>query len=211
VIYPVSDIFVSEQGEGHFVGYRMAFVRLAGCGVLDCRIRAQCDEAPWKSQWRLRACDIVDTIKGKALSDGPFCAVCITGGEPTDHDLLPLIAALRAEGWPVHMETSGVRSVVGYPLEWLTVSPKTNDYVQRTGHTLKVVVMPDWGDGEPAWAKIKGASDGATFFHYYLQPLYGANDKPVNLEQVKTLLRSPMNGRGKWALSWQAHKHWDVK
>lgn len=204
MIYPVSDIFVSLQGEGHFVGYRLAFVRLAGCSVTECRIRDLCDEAPWKMQWKLRVSDIVDRLKHV----GNFAAVCITGGEPTDHDLLPLISALRDEGWSVHLETSGTRSVAGYPLEWITVSPKTNDYVQRVGHTLKLVVMPEWTD---PWAIIRGASDLTRFFHYYLQPLYDGDDRPMNLEQVIGLLASEDNGRGKWALSMQAHKAWGLK
>lgn len=47
--YPVTSVFRSLQGEGHFVGYPMTFVRLAGCSVQDCMIRAVCDEAPWMS------------------------------------------------------------------------------------------------------------------------------------------------------------------
>ncbi len=202
MIYPVTDIFLSEQGEGHHVGVETAFVRLAGCSVLGCRIRSMCDEAPWSANFRMRTIDIVDRIR----FIGPFAAVCITGGEPTDHDLLPLISALREERWPVHLETSGVRSVAGYPLDWITVSPKTSDYVQRVGHVLKLVVDPAWTD---PWATIKGATDGTAFFHYYLQPLYQGKE-PVNLAQVQALLRSEQNGRGKWALSWQAHKAWGV-
>lgn len=208
MIYPVTEIFISDQGEGHHVGGAMAFVRLAGCSVLDCRIRAQCDEAPWKANSRLREFDIVDTIKSLALATGPFRAVCITGGEPTDHELPPLIQAFREQGWPVHLETSGVRSVAGWPFEWVTVSPKTNDYVVRIGHALKVVVLPEWDNApDGAWSIIKGLSDGTAFFHYYLQPLYDADDKPVNLDQVQRLRRQAHNGRGKWDLSLQLHKH----
>lgn len=202
MLYPVTSIFASLQGEGHFVGYRMAFVRLAGCSVTACRIRNDCDEGPWKAQWTLRVVDIVDRLK----FIGPFAAVCITGGEPTDHDLLPLISALRDEGWPVHLETSGERKTDGYPLDWVTVSPKTNEYQQRVGHALKIVVMPEWR--EP-WGLIKGASDSTSFFHYYLQPLY-RDGGPVNLPEVIAMLGSDNNGRGKWALSTQAHKVWGI-
>jgi 7-carboxy-7-deazaguanine synthase len=201
MLYPVSEIFRSIQGEGHFVGYPMTFVRLAGCSVQECSIRAECDEAPWRAKWKFRVTDIVDSCKNKAGTG----IVCITGGEPTDHELLPLIHGLRDAGYRIHMETSGVRSVAGYPLEWLTVSPKCSDYNQRSGHTLKLVVRPEWK--EP-WAHIRGYSSDA-FFHYYLQPLY-VDGQPANLQQVIDLVTSGDNGGGKWALSTQAHKGWNI-
>lgn len=206
-MYPVTEIFRSLQGEGHFVGYPMTFVRLAGCSVLDCAIRSRCDEAPWKATKTLRADDIVYSCKAKAESG----IVCLTGGEPTDHDLLPLVVALRDAGYRVHIETSGVRSIEGVPFDWITVSPKTQGYKQRQGHTLKLVVLPEWGSQQQAW-DIVTSHDGE-YFHRYLQPLYGADGKPVNLDQVaKMLLVEPhFNGGGRWALSTQAHKGWGLQ
>jgi organic radical activating enzyme len=198
--YPVADIFFSLQGEGHFVGYPMAFVRLAGCSVQKCHIRAECDEAPWKMRERLTIPEIIDRVKGLQ----PMGIVCITGGEPTDHDILPLIAALRDAGQRVHLETSGVRSCAGYPLEWLTVSPKVLGFsgmVQRTGHT---------------WDIVHGIDVDTDFFHRYLQPTTGDDGKPVNLDQVVNMLLNrdatgARNGQGRWALSSQAHRYWGLK
>lgn len=208
MIYPVSEIFVSLQGEGHFVGYPMAFVRLAGCSVVSCSIRKDCDEAPWKAKHSLRVRDIVDNIKAQGFHSG---IVCISGGEPTDHDLLPLVVMLRNEGYRVHLETSGVRSVEGLPLDWITVSPKTSDYKQRQGHTLKIVVRPEWGDVARAWEFIAGISDCTNFFHRYLQPLW-RDGAAVNLLQVIEMLTSGYrNAGGIWALSTQAHKTWGVR
>lgn len=211
--YPIADIFFSLQGEGHFVGYPMVFVRLAGCSVQDCHIRQECDEAPWKMRERLSMAEIVERVRGLSAAG----IVCITGGEPTDHDILPLISALREAGYRVHLETSGVRSVAGYPLEWLTVSPKLFGYsrtVQKTGHTLKIVVRPEWGS--EAWNIIKGYDVDTDFFHRYLQPMTGADGRPVNLEQVTDMLLNRdgavgMNGGGRWALSTQAHRNWGLK
>jgi len=56
---------------------------------------------------------------GRAVSH-----VVLTGGEPAMHDLSPLIAALRAAGYFVQVESSGTYPL---PLErtyWLTLSPK---------------------------------------------------------------------------------------
>ena len=197
-LYPCSDIFASLQGEGHFVGYPMVFVRLAGCSVRDCFIRAECDEAPWKAKETLPVNLLIARVATM------HCKIaCITGGEPTDHDLLPLIAGLRGVGMRVHMETSGVRSIDGWPIDWVTVSPKSFDYVQRAGHTLKVVVRPGW-----TWAEVARLNEGTTFFHRYLQPMT-APDGTSNLPDVIDMLR--LNSAGDWALSTQAHKTWTVQ
>lgn len=211
--YPVSDIFFSLQGEGHFVGYPTVFIRLAGCSVRDCHIRKECDEAPWKAKEKLSIEEIVERVQRLSISG----IVCITGGEPTDHDILPLISRLRDVGYRMHLETSGVRSVAGYPLEWLTVSPKIfgfGNLVQRTGHTLKIVVRPEWGD--EAWNIIKGCDAATDFFHRYLQPMTGPDGQPVNLPQVVAMLLNQdgpvgMNGGGRWALSTQTHRYWGLK
>jgi organic radical activating enzyme len=198
--YPITRIFRSLQGEGHFVGYPMTFVRLAGCSVLDCSIRASCDEAPWKATETLD----IDEILIRVSQGSPRGIVCITGGEPTDHDLLPLIDALHDRRFRVHIETSGARSIDGMPLDWITVSPKTPGYVQRMGHTLKLVVPPGM-----RWSHIAAYDAATTFFHRYLQPLT-APDGTTNLDEVKELLLAWDNIDGRWALSTQAHKTWGL-
>ena len=203
--YPITEIFHSLQGEGHFVGYPMTFVRFAGCSVVGCSIRTECDEAPWKAKEKLDTRAIVARVKEcQFASEGGI--VCLTGGEPTDHDLTPVVAALRDEGFRIHIETSGVRSLAGIPFDWITVSPKTIDYAQRTGHTLKVVVRPGWG--QDAWAMIERFNRGTEFFHRYLQPMT-SRDGTTNVEQVAAMLTA--NIRPGWALSTQAHKTWGIK
>lgn len=126
--------------------------------------------------------------------------------EPTDHDLVPLVAGLRDAGFRIHLETSGARSVAGMPFEWITVSPKLvgMPLVQRSGHTLKVVVRPDWRPS--AWTIVNAWNDKAEFFHRYLQPLT-ENGRAVNLEEVVAMVQSSENVSG-WALSTQAHRAW---
>lgn len=196
--YPVTAVFKTLQGEGHFVGYPAVFIRLAGCSVLDCMIRADCDEAPWKGKEMLDEREIA----ARAALELPGGIAVITGGEPTDHDLMPLICTLADLGMRVHLETSGERSIDGYPLDWITVSPKTTNYVQRQGHTLKVVVRP-----EMTWARVDAMASGTTFFHRYLQPMM-SSDGSTNLAQVIAMLGE--RGGSKWALSTQAHKTWGV-
>lgn len=205
--YPITEIFHSIQGEGHFVGYPMTFVRFAGCSVTKCSIRKECDEAPWKAKEHLTAEEIVFRVKSLRSSEGGGI-VCLTGGEPTDHDIAPIVALLRQEEYRVHIETSGVRSLDGIPFDWITVSPKTTDYVQRSGHTLKVVVRPGWTVSE-AREIIERMNRRTNFFHRYLQPM-AMRDGTTNVTGVIALLTDPEVRNG-WALSTQAHKTWGIK
>lgn len=198
--YPVAEIFRSLQGEGRWMGLPTTFVRLAGCSVKTCHIRAECD-TDYKARESLSAADIVERVRALC----PQGVVSITGGEPTDHDLAALADGLGAAGYSVHLETSGVR-VVGVQIDWLTVSPKTPTYVQKVGHALKVVVRPGW-----TWEHIDALDDGTFFAARYLQPLTGADGAPINLPHVMELLQSPANARGRFGLSFQAHKVWGVR
>jgi organic radical activating enzyme len=159
--------------------------------------------------------EIVDIV-ARCRDLMPGGIVCITGGEPTDHDLLPLAESLHRAGFRVHLETSGVRSVIGYPLEWITVSPKVlsgGGLVQRVGHTLKIVVRPEWSQQE-AWDVICSFdAPDCNFFHRYLQPMTGEDGRPVNLPAVIEMLTSKQgrNAGARWALSTQAHRNWSVR
>lgn len=199
--YPITSIFRSIQGEGHFVGSMMTFIRLAGCSVQNCMIREDCDEAPWKATETLD----LDAILLRVRQHSPAGIVCITGGEPTDHDLVPLLSTLKDAGFQVHIETSGARSIDGMPFSWITVSPKTPDYIQRSGHTLKLVVTHrDW-----TWEMINAFDVGTTFLHRYLQPL--TSGRPNPLPNVISLLHAWDNYKGTWGLSHQSHKIWGIR
>jgi organic radical activating enzyme len=189
--YPVAEIFYSIQGEGRWVGRSMTFVRLAGCSVRACHIRRECD-TDWRHGRSMALADIVARVR-----ELPGQVVSITGGEPTDHALAPLLTALN--GYEIHMETSGIRAAPA--VQWLTVSPKTFDYIQRTGDALKVVVRPEWG-----WSELDRMSADSRFGCYYLQPLTVA-DEPVNLGQVLRMVQE----RPGWAVSVQAHRLWRVR
>lgn len=199
--YPVAAVYKSLQGEGHFVGYPCVLVRLAGCSVAECSIRKECDEAPWRATEWLEA----NELARKAWEVHPGGIALITGGEPTDHNLVALVDCLKSYGLRVHMETSGVREVEGYAIDWLTVSPKRSDYAQRMGHVLKVVVRPEW-----TWDQVLELDKDTTFFHRYLQPMAQVNGE-TNLSQVATMVMSGSNPGGRWALSTQAHKTWGLK
>jgi 7-carboxy-7-deazaguanine synthase len=114
----IAEIFYSIQGEGPWMGVPCVFIRLSGCN-LRC---AWCD-TPYAS-WHPEGSDYSVVELQTRLGEWPRAAVVITGGEPFLFRDLPLLCnALRAEGRPVALETSGS---LYQPItcDLLVVSPK---------------------------------------------------------------------------------------
>jgi 7-carboxy-7-deazaguanine synthase len=111
------EIFYSIQGEGTHTGTPAVFVRLAGCN-LAC---AFCD-----TDYALREIADVTAVVARVREAGGSCPlVVLTGGEPlAQAAALDLIAALRADGRSVHIESNGTIATDLAPDVWLTVSPK---------------------------------------------------------------------------------------
>jgi 7-carboxy-7-deazaguanine synthase len=133
----VNDVYASIQGEGCQAGVPMVLIRLQGCGV----------GCPWcdtKQTWTVEAANRRDAL-GAILGDSPLwcevgpdalAAYCrdnfpgpkwalVTGGEPADQDLGPLVEALHRRGYKVALETSGTAvGHVGAGFDWVCVSPK---------------------------------------------------------------------------------------
>ena len=138
-------IFETLQGEATFTGVPSFFIRLQGCSV-RCFF---CDEKKtWSLDSRLGAGLSYEEILGHLVNLNPkLKRVVITGGEPTEQDVLPFIKFLNSSGYSVAMESamsgtyaesildfieaeyalikpsSETSSNEAYPL-WLTFSPK---------------------------------------------------------------------------------------
>jgi len=120
--YLVHERFYSWQGEGVYAGRAAFFIRLFGCPV-KC---PWCDSAgTWHPNYvpkhinRMTPRELADEVEA---SKAPI--VIVTGGEPTIHDLRPLLKELkRIPNLRVHLETMG-----GFPIQgvfdWITLSPK---------------------------------------------------------------------------------------
>jgi len=138
VIYSISEVFLSVQGEGAHTGTPSAFVRLYGCSV-GC---PWCDSAyTWKlppakatfgdllySEPEQALVAEVDVETLAAWCDQqPADHVVLTGGEPLEQDLAPLLERFAQLGQFVQVETSGTVRPSDDTLsliDWLTVSPK---------------------------------------------------------------------------------------
>jgi len=201
VNYPLAPnpVFWTIQGEGHLRGFQMAFIRLAGCSV-GC---AECD-----TDYRVDSRATADEIVSRVLLVTPVESrdrwVWITGGEPTDHDLRPLLSSLKSRGYSIAVATSGVRRFIP-PVDWLSVSPHDIRTTQLYGNEVKLTEGLNRMD--PAiWLEV--FPDSRTDFMYrYIQPLWKeGREDPRSLVRCLRFLREHPN----WALSRQDHKAWNV-
>ncbi len=142
VVYPVNEIFYSIQGEGYHAGKPAVFIRLAGCN-LSC---------PWcdtdhSEKARMTAEGIVAFVHNllpstiKYVEDFPM--VVITGGEPTIHNLAPLLDKLKKDHFYIAIETNGTNPGYLMGINWITLSPKRLDQIPqdtvRIADEIKIV------------------------------------------------------------------------
>lgn len=137
-VVPVSETFVSIQGEGKLTGVPSWFLRLAGCN-LRC---TWCDTpyASWNPESVKRS---VDDVVAEALASGVRHAV-LTGGEPMIFpQLVPVTQTLHAAGMHITIETAGTVTLLGVRCHLMSISPKL---ANSTPHG-------DPRDPTGAWAK----------------------------------------------------------
>lgn len=202
--YAVKEMFLTLQGEGVQVGRRAVFLRFAGCnlwtGREEDRATAQCrfcdtDFVGMDGDNGARYPD-ADALADRVAAlwgDLPGCFVVMTGGEPLLQVDTLLIAALKARGFEIAVETNGTQPAPE-GIDWICVSPKAGtEIVQRTGNELKLVwpqpgidpvALQDWG-----------------FDHFLLQPMDGPALAEAREEAIAFVLGHP-----KWRLSTQTHK-----
>ena len=188
----LAEIFYSVQGEGTWTGTPAVFVRLAGCN-LSC---AFCD-----TDYALRFFAPVEGVVARVRAEGGDCPmVILTGGEPLAQAETPaLIAALRADGRRVHIESNGTLPLPLPDDVWLTVSPKERlspELAQRADEAKLIVdgrVPEEWVAAFPARTPL------------FLQP---EGNKPANVAlAVEAVKRDPARLR----LSLQTHKFIGVR
>jgi len=113
--YKVHEIFYSLQGEGHWMGTPMIFVRFFGCN-LTCK---WCD-TPQVNYREMTAREIHEEVD----SLNPSAPICFTGGEPLLQLDEVLINEFRGQRF-IHLETNGTLPLtLPLTLGWVTVSPK---------------------------------------------------------------------------------------
>ena len=137
----MAEEFYSIQGEGHYTGQPMYFMRFAGCSVAQCPLRMYCD-----TDYSFKYKGLADAMALRARDKvGHVGWVCITGGEPLDqpHALNQLLGYLKTNR--VMIQTSGAKPLLAPHFTvkggYLVVSPKTKptDCKIHRANELKLV------------------------------------------------------------------------
>ncbi len=231
-LYPIAETFDSLQGEGGHAGVRMHFIRLAGCNVgvysrpsvlapthpdLAILREAQpehsictsalgtsflCD-TNYKVTTRKSAMELITEVQARHI--------CLTGGEPLLHDLMPLIELASPRGIGIHIETSGTlpiprrvhaySNVVCSPKEGFL--PENRPYIREFKFVVDSSLPP-----EETVARIDAVVEG-TQVPVYLQGINSTNDLHLGSSQyaIDIILRH----RPLWRLTFQSHKLFNLR
>jgi 7-carboxy-7-deazaguanine synthase len=203
--YSAKEVYYTLQGEGARTGRAAVFLRFAGCnlwtGLERDRHKAVCQFCDTDfvgtdgvGGGKFETADALAKAVAAAWPGGASPYVVCTGGEPLLQLDEALIAALRARGFEVGVETNGTQEPPA-GLDWICVSPKADaPLAQMRGQELKLV-YPQTGVDPERFERL-------AFERFYLQPMDGP-DRAANTEAaIRYCLERP-----RWRLSVQTHKY----
>lgn len=205
--YAIKEVFGTLQGEGAQAGSPAVFLRFAGCN-LGYEVCPWCDTDWAKADHMLELAGCLDLVR--EVADEAFGSIpaglllVVTGGEPSLQLDAPLSAGLREMGFRIAMETNGSRPIDRSLVDWLTVSPKQTDFIQRSGNELKLVFTGAYAEGiTPDVDAVRALTEETDFPRRFLQPV----DVPAlggpNYDET---VRAVMQLGPPWRLSVQTHK-----
>lgn len=204
--FPITESFLSFQGEGVHMGRRAYFIRLFGCNV-------KCEWCDSKNAWaasepaqKMSAVQIAESAK----KSGAEIAV-ITGGEPCIHNLSPILRELSSRAISAHLETSGTLPIPerdGAKFAWVALSPKIFcrplDQSLARADELKFIVsdISEFSEYEKLAARAANAKA------FWLHPEWSrATDKKL-LSDICDFICSR---GGLWRAGWQIHKNYSAR
>lgn len=191
--YNIKEIQLTLQGEGLNTGLSVVLVRFSGCN-LSCDF---CDTdytgvdgiggGVYSSPLKL-----ADKIQSFWLSEKLFPNVLFTGGEPLLQLDQPLLKELKKRHFNIFVETNGTIKAPQL-VDWICVSPKSNDSIQKSGDEIKIV----W----PQEGMNLDSFEEQDFLYFWLQPKFDKNYQANLQECIQYCLSHP-----KWRLSIQSHR-----
>ncbi|MGA9659135.1 MAG: 7-carboxy-7-deazaguanine synthase [Asticcacaulis sp.] len=205
-MYAFKEIFLTLQGEGGQAGRVNVFARFAGCNLWSGREQDRatapcnfCDtdfvgtdgENGGKFADPADVVTALDAVWGDGRADSK--AVVFTGGEPLLQLDAALIAAVKAAGYFIAVETNGTLKAPD-GIDWICVSPKADNRLHQTrGQELKLV-WPQAGVDPSDFLALD-------FERYYLQPMDNADQSANTQTVIDYCLDHPQ-----WRMSIQTHK-----
>ncbi len=220
--YPIAEIFTSLQGEGLYTGTMMTFIRLAGCSVgkprkgensaeglpeyiESCRTW---DGRPFLCDTDFRTKEVLGPEQILEHVGQGVERICLTGGEPLNHDLEPLVVQAAEGGLTVHVETSGTVELPDWafdliPRPWITASPKYGMLPAVLGRADEIKLLVDERFSLERARALVGSHP-----LIYLQPVNAEHELDrANVDRCLSLLvREP-----RWRMSTQSHKIWGMR
>lgn len=204
--YTVKEIFLTLQGEGGQAGRAAVFCRFSGCNLWSGREQDRasavctfCDtdfvgmDGPGGGRFET-ADQLADAVLAAWTGGETSRLVVCTGGEPLLQLDAAAIAALKARGFEIAVETNGTLPAPA-GIDWICVSPKAQaPVVQTSGQELKLV-YPQIGV-DPA------RFEDLDFERFYLQPMDGPDRDTATQAAMAYCLSHPQ-----WRLSVQTHKY----
>ncbi|MCL4265367.1 MAG: 7-carboxy-7-deazaguanine synthase QueE [Anaerolineae bacterium] len=220
-LYPVNDLYTCVQGEGVQTGVAMVLLRLHGCAV----------GCPWcdtKETWEFAPENQVDTLaaalganpryvylSATAIADyiqanhpGPQW-VLVTGGEPAQYGLRPLVTAIHNIGLKAAIETSGTEvGHVDAGFDWVCVSPKLN---MPGGKAIQPAALAVADEIKHVVGRQQDIDELDELLTPALKPDVHICLQPVSVSAKATALCLEVVQQRGWRLSVQMHKYIGVK
>lgn len=195
----IAEIFYSLQGEGARIGTPTVFIRTSGCKAKNAcyALGIKCD-TEFESGKEMSIDQILHWLKTNA----PQCKeITWTGGEPLDQLTDDMTLFFKNEGYFQSIETSGLHPCVAN-IDFICVSPKVAEHVVKKN-------FPN-GVTELRYVRHKGQevpNPSITAQHYWLSP--HSDGFTINGDNLKHCIDLCIKD-GKWKLSLQNHKIWNV-
>lgn len=191
---PVMEEFFSLQGEGYNTGKPAYFIRIGGCDI-------GCHWCDVKESWDANIHPIKDIHEiVEHVLNAHAKSVVITGGEPTQYNLVKLTLELQKKGIAIFLETSGAYEISGF-FDFICLSPKKKSIPLEgnfsKAHELKVIIynQHDFVFAEEMRKKVQESC------HLFLQPEWSKKD--VLLPKIVEYIQQHPH----WRLSLQTHKY----
>ncbi len=210
-MYSFKEIFLTLQGEGGQAGRVNVFARFAGCnlwsGREQDRATAACDFCDTdfigtdggggeKSAPPADVVAALDATWGAIAATNK--AVVFTGGEPLLQLDSDLIAAVKAAGYFIAVESNGT-IIAPDGIDWICVSPKGQNRLKQTrGQELKLV-WPQAGVDPAEFA-------GLDFERFYLQAKDPLGPDKADAARHTQMVIDYCLTHPQWRMSVQTHK-----